>query len=246
MRLAFRFALLLLILLGSCKKAPNRQCYKKIGDSTSESRLIPVFNRIDLSNRINLIVTPDTLQWLRVEAGENLVSFITTEVIDSVLYITNENNCDFLRSYKSEINVYVGCTDLDVLTFRGEGNITFTDTLFASYFIYEQWGGSGSAFLMLESDEAHINLHTGSGDATVVGKCSEGYFYQRGSGFIDGRKYRTGYMLADQQSTNDMHVNCKALLIAQVAYVGNVYYHSVEPDSIQRFFSSTGKLISSL
>lgn len=234
---------MVVLLAAACKKPEDRMCYKSIGEVVTETRSIPYFNRIDLNNRINLILTQDTTESISIEGGKNLLNFVETEVIDSILYIRDNNNCAFLRSYESKIDVYVHFADLDTLFSRGEGNISATDTIFSERFVFENWTGSGSVDLKLWLRRGYFNLHTGSGDITMNGWCKSCFFYENGDGFIDARDFECEGLWVNQNSTNYCHVNVTKRLVANINYIGDIRVYKNFPTEVIENINHDGKVV---
>ena len=73
-------------------------CFKSTGKIVDEYRAVQQFNEIQVMNNINLFITYDTIQEIRVEAGKNLVNLIKTDVNNNRLIIKNNNKCNWIRS----------------------------------------------------------------------------------------------------------------------------------------------------
>jgi hypothetical protein len=100
--------LLAFVLVTSCNKGSDSGCFNSTGDITRENRNIESFNSILLHDNVNLILEKTSSNSIVVEAGSNLISGIITEVNDvGVLEIGNDNNCNWIRSFDSPINVYL-------------------------------------------------------------------------------------------------------------------------------------------
>src|SRR5664279_908967 len=83
--------LCLQVLACSCKRDG---CTLSPGTRTRETRNLSSFNEIILYDKINLVVTQDSVQRVTVEAGENLVPGIRTDVANNILTIKNNNKCN--------------------------------------------------------------------------------------------------------------------------------------------------------
>ena len=71
-------ALLLLFFfqVTSCKKPENRSCSKGAGSSMSKIISLPDFQQMEIHQRLKIELIQDTVSFMEVIAGENLVNFI--------------------------------------------------------------------------------------------------------------------------------------------------------------------------
>ena len=158
---------LLSILIFGC----NDRCFNSIGDHATEARSLSGFDKINIENKINLFISFDSIYSISLEGGENLLHNIITEVDDDGwLNISDQNTCDWVRSYDHEINIHVTMPELIHLFCANTGNITGLDTIRSKVFRFDQQIGSGVNELTILSDTAFIKLHTGTGDMTCFGK----------------------------------------------------------------------------
>src|ERR1035438_2692627 len=91
--------------LSGCSKSGD--CITSTGTIVQEERRVGDFDSINVQDYVNIILTQDSVNKVVVEAGQNIISGITTNVIHDVLYINNTLKCNWLRSYSKAINVYV-------------------------------------------------------------------------------------------------------------------------------------------
>lgn len=232
-----------LIIAASCNKENRCDCFKNSGSITTESRIIPDFNKIYLEDNINLFITQDTICSLTVEAGKHLLKSIKTEVTDNCLYLKNENKCNWVRSFKNKINVYLKYREIkNIIYYEGSGNIKTTDTLHADYFQLDDWNGSGTIDLTINTKTSWFNLHTGPADLIVKGISGVNYLYSVANGPADLRYLKTGYTFMTNNSTNNCYVNVAKEFEVKIGYVGDVYYTG-NPYKITSEISGSGKLI---
>ncbi|MFH0865167.1 MAG: DUF2807 domain-containing protein [Bacteroidota bacterium] len=234
---------LLIIIIASCSKEKQCDCLKSTGDIITEERPVAPFTEIKIEDKINLFLKQDSFYSVRVEAGENLLSDIITEVNDSVLEIRNDNSCNWVRSYKPAINVYV--TFIDIWHFmyeKGAGTVIAEDTIFTEYFQLDDFNGTGSINFLLHTDFSWFNLHTGPADLTVKGVSDVCYLYSAGNGPADLRYFKTKGTYMTNKSTADCYVWTTDEIDAWIDYVGNVYYTG-SPGKITYKYTGSGRLI---
>ncbi len=233
---------LVLIIFFSCKKDNQCDCLKSTGEVTTEVREIAPFSSIVLKHNINLFIKQDSVFSCIVEAGENLLPEIITKVEDGKLTISNENKCNWVRSFKKEINVYLTFRNLNLFEYRGSGNIYCADTLFLDSLRFDSWDGSGKANFLLHTKSSQFNLHTGPADLDVSGFSGVNYLYSAGNGKADLVNLNTGYTFLTSKSTNNTFVYATKELFVWIDYIGDVYYKG-SPYLIDEKYTGSGKLL---
>ena len=233
-----------LLVIISCKKENKSDCLKSTGNIIKEERVAGDIKAIELYDQINLIITQDTVNKITVEGGEHLLPLIITEMNNDTLVIKNNNKCNWVRSFKKEINVHLSVKDLAQIVSYGSGDITSTNTLTNDLFILEMWTGGGSADLSINAIYSYFKIHTGSSDITVKGYATSNFIYIRGNGWMWLDDLITNYTSVTSLGTGDCYVNADQTLNISIYYLGNVYY-SGNPNLsiIYTDTSGTGKLI---
>lgn len=226
-----------------CNKENGCDCFKGTGDITTEQRISEPFNSISLEDNINLYITRDSAYSLTVEAGEKLLPEITSEVKNGCLYLKNENKCNWVRSFKNEINVYLKCRKLyGILYDRASGDIFTADTLHTDSFRFDSHNGTGTINLILDAGTTKFNLHTGPADLNVKGKAGVNYLYSIANGRANLGEFITDITFMNSKSTNNCYVNVRALLDVEIGYIGDVYYTG-NPNIVKQNITGKGKLI---
>ncbi len=234
-------ALLLFVFL-SCNKETAPDFIQTTGPVVTVDRSVPDFTEIELFNSIDLVLTQDSVNKLSIEAGQNLIPDIRTEVNNGKLQIKNTNKFNFLRSYKKKITVYASCKKLLQLTYRGAGNIRSSNTLTDSVFNFDCHKGTGNVELTITAQEGHFNLHTGQCTLILNGAIGLNYLYQAGNGYTDAGALKTGYTFVTNKGTNDLKINVKDVLFAKLNYLGNIYYKG-NPSDLGSEITDKGQLI---
>ncbi len=234
--------LLFVFMLLSCNKETAPDYLQTTGTLTSVERDVADFTEIELFNNMDLVLTQDTFNSLIIEAGENLIPDITTEIKDGKMQIKNTNKFNFLRSYKKKITIFIHCKNLQHITYRGAGNISTTNTLNASVFNFDCHKGTGDIQLNLLAQEGHFNIHTGQCKLVVIGTIGLNYLYQAGNGYTDASELKTGYTYVTNKGTNDLKINVDHVLYAKINYLGNIYYKG-NPSDLGSEITDSGNLI---
>ena len=237
------FIPLVALLLFGCQREQWDDCITSAGSMRQEERTLSGFHTVELDDRVDLLLEARTTNEVGVEAGLNLIGQVVTEVRDSVLYVRNENRCNWVRSFKPRMTIKVPIHAIRKLVLRGTGNVACADTLARDRFELEQWGAQGSADLLLNVTSCSIALHTGAGDVTMRGRC------------IDRAELFSGIMApldASAMITRRVSVNnsgvadirCWAILDldVQIRDVGDVYYRGA-PNGLRADITGSGELI---
>lgn len=164
-------------LLLSCKKENN--CLIAAGDKTTETVYLEPFSSIQINHFLNVNWIKSSEYKINIEAGDNFVIGVSSEISDGLLTLTNNNGCKMLRRNINDILVTVYCPQIDSLTLKGNGNITFKDTL-KSNLVFSSIANQASVELLINNSFTKFYLESGSTDITVKGNNSYCDYYNSG------------------------------------------------------------------
>jgi predicted small secreted protein len=138
------------------------------GNIITETRVITDFHGVDLTALGDLSIQQGEKDELRIQADDNLMHHIISEVHDGILTISFDDNkwSNFYTSSES-IKFYLTVKDLDAIQFSGAGKITVEDV--SSPTLSVSLNGVGSIYIEnVTADSLNINL-SGAGDLSVDG-----------------------------------------------------------------------------
>jgi hypothetical protein len=230
---------IIMILFLSCS---HDSCPLSAGSVSSELRSLAQFNEIDLYGKINVILTQDTVQNIRVEAGKNLLAGISTNVSGGTLTIQDNNGCKLLRTDNNISNVYISIRQLQKITYYGSGNVSSTDTIRSAFFTVDCYYGSGTINLKLVADTADAIVRTENADIIFSGHGDFAYVYAAEASSVNLFQYTTHTVNIISKSIRDIDVYVTDSLNASILYKGDVYYMG-NPSSILTQISNSGQLI---
>lgn len=216
--------LVLIMVTTACKKEHCLDCFKGTGEIVTEERVLGDFGKIILYDRINLNITQDTINSVSIEGGAHIIPYVATEIVDGVLSIRDDNRCNWVRSFKKEINVDLHCKQLFMIEYRGAGAVKSTNTLVSDSVELNFWDGSGCITLDVDCRMVRVHQHTGCGDAELSGKTQFASFYNHGNGQLRCRQLIAQTVDINAQCTNESYLYAGTYLFARIGYVGNVYY----------------------
>jgi hypothetical protein len=239
--IVFISALVYLVL--GCSKDNTFDCFKSTGEIMLESREVPFYHTIEVHDNINLFLTQDSLvSSLEVEAGENLLPGIMTEVNDDILFISNDNRCNWVRPFDVPINVYITFTKLDSVDFHAAGDLTFNNPWKNDSIQFDVWEGAGVIDLKLDVSKSKVYVHYGVTSLNLSGESVVSYISNKGYGPVDALNLNTEFTFMSTSSPNDCFVMVHNELGVTINNIGNVYYKG-NPGIINQSLSSSGKLI---
>lgn len=229
------------VLLWSCGKEQWDDCITSTGPQRTEERSVGTFGRVELNDRVDLVLEERTGTIL-VEGGRNLLGQVVTEVREGVLFISNENRCNWVRSFKPRITVHVPASPVYEIILRGTGNVSATTTIQRSRFNIEQHGGLGSVDLHLQVDTCRVGSHAGAGDVECTGTAAYADLYSSSIGTIDLHGMTTAHVLAYSNGTGDITCRASQRLDATIRYAGDIRYAG-SPAILNSEITGSGHLV---
>ena len=232
------FIVLITLWIG-CSKDKN-DCLKSTGEIVLEDRAAQPFTQIEIHNNVNVIITQDTFTSVTIEAGKNLIGKVTTVVQGDSLVIRNENKCNWVRSYKYDINAYVTVPGLLKIDHRGFGKVSTSNTLNATTF-YISNNHNGDVVLDLDVGYLYTNMHK-TGDVVLGGYAGGHEVYASGNNWLRCALLQTGYTSLHSATTGDCYVRASDSLTVGIYSVGSIYY-SGNPQQIKSTIVGSGELV---
>jgi hypothetical protein len=218
-------------------------CIGSTGKIITEDRLAIPYHAVEVYDNINLILTQDTsITSIKVEAGENLIDGITTEIDSGRLVLRNVNSCNWLRSFEVPVNVYLTFTRLDSLIFQAAGNISCTNAWENDSIYFKVIEGGGHADLKLDVFKSFLTIMSGTVSVNVSGISEVTYISSQGYGPLHAEDLFSNSTYIYTFSPNDVFVTAFVELWAEIANIGNVYYHGDPVDLSYKIYGK-GKLI---
>jgi len=195
-------------------------CLDGNGIPAEETRELSDFTGFVSEGAFDILVIPDSVYEIEIEADENLMRFIRTRVSGGKLVIdTGTRNC--LRS-RSPMLLTIRVPMLNYISLTGSGLITADD--FSAERMRVEITGSGSIDMRGLDVGTLDALITGSGEMVFWGTASETDFDITGSGNIDAFELISGTCSASISGSGSMYVYVESRLNAYISGTGNIYY----------------------
>ena len=228
------------LLTTSCSKMD--QLFNNGEPVTERRELGQGFRAISMYNNVNVKLVRDSHPHLELTCPENLIGKIVTEVKGDTLFITNENEYNWLRSYDYAIDLTVYFDSLSSVNFASIGDLICTDslrgigemvidstengldTVWTRTFALNINEGSGNIDLTFSSNVVKCIFGNGTSEVTLRGLASYTEIIMRSYGVIHAENLYSNFVRVQSHSTNDAYVWARTKLTAWLYSIGNVYY----------------------
>ena len=231
----------LILLLAACQKFNPGDCFKNSGPVSEETREVSAFTYLHMNNNVDVFLTYDPTYSITVRAGKNVIPGIKTTISGKTLTISNENTCNWVRSFEKPIEVHISTPRLDSIIYQASGNLISTNQFVADSIKLDVLEGAGSINLWIKTVRSRLNLHYGTADLTVRGFSHISYLYSGGYGPADLSELNTVFTYMTSNSTNNCYVKSSLDLEVKIHNVGDVYYFG-NPPNVSLEGTGTGKL----
>lgn len=228
------------------------------GEIKTEFRNPDIFYKLENSTSIDIIYKTADTSSITIRADDNLMKYITTEVLENTLEIKYQSGYSDLyftekplitiTSPRLESAVIAGTAafsadkmsgDAVTIKMSGSGDIS-ADQIECKEFSANVTG-SGSIYIKdCQSDGSEVFL-SGSGNLNIAGRSSESNFKISGSGNINAEKFMLGYASVIISGSGNAYTNIRELLNAFISGGGNIYLKG-EP-TIRKTISGSGRII---
>lgn len=178
---------LLLLCFSSCKKPNERSCWKSAGEQTSKIIPINSFEKLELYEHIKYTLIQDSMDFVEILAGKNLIDLIEINSENSTLKIQNLNKCNFLGYQKRKVAVEIHVRDLKEIYFRGTDSLINKDILNLENLKVKIEDGAGSVDFNLNAKSLYFVIPHGWGDFKLKGLANVFSVDIDGSGYFDTR-----------------------------------------------------------
>ena len=206
------------------------------GTITSQDRPASAIHGLDVESSVDVVVTHGSTYSVRVEADDNIIDRITTNIVNGVLNVevSRGTGISFSRA-----TVYVTTNELNTLLSHGSGDVTVGegfDVENMTVYLY----GSGDVHLQnIRSVKLTTNL-LGSGNLTMNGEIDNHSGTLKGSGNLNAYDVVTKESAIVIYGSGNAQVHAMHTLYADIFGSGSIYYKG-DPDVIEHV-SGSGKV----
>jgi len=210
-------------------------CVDGSGEVRSETRQVASFNGVVIRGSMDLILTQDPTQSLRVEAEDNIVPLITTTVDNGTLIVDNRECIMTTRG----IRIYASIPQVRLIRIEGSGDATTTGTI-ASPALDLSIEGSGSITMNIDGETVKSTID-GSGDIDLSGKAGAHTVLIDGSGDLNAEDMPVGRYSITIDGSGDCHVNVLDTLDVVINGSGDVTYKG-NPGTVNTKINGSGSV----
>ncbi len=206
------------------------------GEVVSEDRTISSnFNEIKVQQGIQVYITQGNSTELKVEADENIIDILRTEVKNNQLNIYFDKNVYKASSRK----VYLTTSDISKIETSSGASVKTENTIETT--ILELDSSSGSAIKMyVNADEISSSSSSGA-TINIYGKSKEFSAMASSGSSIDADKLETINATAKVSSGANIDLNVSGKLIAKASSGGDIDYEG-NPTEVNKDTSSGGSV----
>ncbi|WP_018476394.1 head GIN domain-containing protein [Pontibacter roseus] len=159
--------LVLALLLADLPAMAQRNQIQGEGELKSQTRNVSGFKGIDVSGGFAVELTQGSQEGVRIEAQENLLNNIKTEVKNGVLHIYNEGSISTNKGMKA----YITVRELNKVDISGGVKVTGKSTFKADAFTLDLSGGS-KVTLAINTKKLNADL-SGASKVEITGRADE-------------------------------------------------------------------------
>ena len=207
------------------------------GKVITEPRDVKYFDRVTLKGSGNLIIEQGDVESLKIEAEDNIIPTITTEVQRTNLVIGYEWRFLSGRIPTKPINFYLKVKDIRAITLSGSG--TVKSGSLRSEQIDINISGSGKADLNVDVKEINTRI-SGSGSVKVIGETEKQEIVISGSGSYPASGLASKECKIVISGSGNCNVRVSDDLDVHISGSGNVFY--VGNPMINQDISGSGKI----
>lgn len=228
-------ATLLAVLLVSCNFDMNFGVKGNGNVTTTDRALTGDFNAIEVSRGLDVYLTQDEMESIRVQADENLQNIITVEIENGVLNISAEDNISSAASKK----VMVNFKTIERISSSSGSDVVSTHTIIADELkIYTSSGSD----VELEVEVEHLICESSSGSDIKLSGTTNTFRAEASSGSdIKAAKLKAIKTTANANSGADITVNTSKELTAKANSGGDIKYYG-NPEKVEKSDSPSGNI----
>ncbi len=224
--------LLSFIFLLSCNSENAPGCFKTAGKNITQQIAAENFDKIHISEGIELVISQGSETSVAIETGENLLNNISVELIDNQLFVKNNNSCNWVRDYNST-TVFITVPNLDNIysasqfAVRSQGILEFPELNLQSGMFSHTASGSFHLnvkcnILTIEDNKSsYFNISGETIDLNVN-------FYD-GNARFDGENLEAKNVHCFQRSSNDIVVKPSEKVQGTIYSTGNIVLKNLPP-----------------
>lgn len=226
----FLLPLLMATLVAACDSVSGSRNVVK------EERQLGEFTHVEVSGSMDVYITQGSSRGLTIEAEDNIVPLVETEVNGGELEIRFKRNTN-IRTHK-QVKVYLTTPVLEGLNLSGSGDVEVKSHFTSAGSVEVNLSGSGDVSASFDAPELNVSL-AGSGNIDLKGQTRDLHISIAGSGNCEADE-----LLAETAEVNiagsgnaDVHAS-RDLKVSSLGS-GNVRYKGAPSLNVNKLGSGT-------
>jgi len=188
------------------------------GKVVSEERKVADFNCIEASGAFNIFLNEGNETFIKVEADENIIKHIKTEVVNSTLKLYTDNSITDAK----KLNININYKKLIAVESDGVcmiiGNSEIKTAKFSS-------NVSGASCIKLKLPVQELNtVSSGAGSIDISGNTDIQYIELSGASSFNALNFITNITTSDLSGTGSAEINAIKEIKGELSGIGSVSY----------------------
>jgi predicted small secreted protein len=209
------FLVLILFMLSACNAVRGS------GNVITETRAVTDFNQVSLNGQGEIILTQGEQEALEIEAEDNIIAVLETEVRGDTLHIGTTNNTSIWPT--EPVRFYLTMDEIAGLEVSGSGNIA-TENVMAGNLTLDVNGSGGINIDSLNAASLLVDIN-GSGAVNVAGQTTDQKVNISGSGKYQAADLESETVDAQVDGSGETTVWASETLSAEISGSGSVNYY---------------------
>jgi hypothetical protein len=210
----------------------------------TQDRHLTGFKGVDAQGSFDVYITQGANESVKVEAPNDIIERIKTEVNGGVLRIFSKGNSsnwnfNLFGGNHKKVVIYVVAKDLNAVSVSGSGDVFFKNGINTPT-LKLRVSGSGDLNGKVQVKELETSV-SGSGDVRLTGSAASSEVHVSGSGDFRGGDLTTTSTAVHVSGSGDASVNANTKIDASVSGSGDVHY-SGNPKSVSKSKSGSGDI----
>ena len=226
MRALTKILLIALLLSGSAYVYARPHNKTSVDMSKVEDRHLTGLHAVEVGGSFDVYITQGSSESVKVEAPDEIIGHIITEVDNGVLKIYNKNDHNFhwgdIFGNHKKIVVYVVAKDLNAIAVSGSGDVYFKEGIRTNS-LRLRVSGSGDLYGRVEVKNLESGV-SGSGDVKIAGHAENSAVNVSGSGDYEARGLVTVNTIVRVSGSGDASINASGSVSAFVSGSGDIRY----------------------
>ncbi|MFM2196347.1 MAG: hypothetical protein RL092_1947 [Bacteroidota bacterium] len=226
----------------ACNKPQSPDCFTQAGEASQELRVLSAFNEIELHHEIHYSLVDTTFCGVLIEGPQNLIDKISATVENNKLKITNENTCNFVRSFDQLFHVTIYFTNIYQVDNFSSFLIDCPSPIHTPNLHWSNKHANGNVFLNFITDTISIDSPTGACDTYLSGLTAVAELYNDSYGHINSENLSCNYVYINNSSLQTITSKASQYAFVKIESKGNVILKN-QPAQVDFDQQGTGQLI---